>query len=525
VGRVSALWNITDKLQDYAVINYYSSDNRPAPLGIPYGPTAGIAPGGLFADVLGGPALNAWIAQSLKLYPYTIVGTDINPSDSTHQINATNITTYDLTDALKIKNILGFYSSRDNTVADTDGTPFMGYETGIAPTQFSGPTLQYSEELQLQGDLRHLNYVIGTFNSQNNIDDPGISYQEVLGMKSGTLSVTSGHTHGLFAEVTYPLHAILDGLAVTAGYRETWDERAARQRLFSATGVPLTDFDASAKWSKGSYRIGLTYKPDADTMLYFTNSKGYSAGGFNLTAPDTADQRYNPEILNNFELGVKSQWILGGVAARTNLTAYYGMYDDIQAQVTTRCQTPTGPVFCQITRNAATGKIDGFESEFTIIPTDWLSLAGNVGFMEGRYTKYDGLDPTGKNEENLSGTAFLYVPKWKYSLTSTVKLPTPDYVGRLSVTPAWSWTDHINCCFTIGAPEYYTTSPQMQNLNLTFSLGQMGGNSHLSSAFIVTNVTQNQTMHGQWGVYQQLGQYARAVAIPRMWSMTLRYDF
>jgi hypothetical protein len=106
--------------------------------------------------------------------------------------------------------------------------------------------------------------------------------------------------------------------------------------------------------------------------------------------------------------------------------------------VTTRCETPTGPVFCQLTRNAARGKIDGFESEFTIIPADWLSIAGNVGLIDGHYTKYEGLDPTGTIEENLSGTAFLYIPKWKYSLTSTLKVPTPDAVGHLSITPAWS---------------------------------------------------------------------------------------
>ena len=49
--------------------------------------------------------------------------------------------------------------------------------------------------------------------------------------------------------------------------------------------------------------------------------------------------------------------------------------------------------------------------------------------------------------------------------------------------------------------------------------------SHLRIGPIVTNLTQNQTMHGQWGVYEQLGQYARAVAVPRMWAIQLRYSF
>jgi iron complex outermembrane recepter protein len=528
-ARMSALWNPSGSLQNYTTVNYYESDTRPAPLGIPYGPTAGIAPGGLFEQAFGGPALNAWIAQSLRLAPYSIVGTDVagGPRDVLHQINATDIFTYEINDHAKIKNIVGFYSSRDDAVADTDGTPFPGYETGILPTIFSGPTLQYSEELQVQGDLlnKQLTYVIGSFNSQNNIKDPGTIYQEVLGTKSATRSVMSGHTHSLFAEGTYSLDRLLAGLGVTAGYRQTWDERAASQELLDAVGSPLENFDASAKWSKGSYRFGVTYKPTSEVMLYFTNSKGYSAGGFNLTAPDAADRRYNPEILNNFEVGVKSDWQIGDVKARTNFSAYYGLYNNIQAQVTARCQTAVGPVFCQLTRNAANGKIDGFESEFTIIPADWLLITGNVGFMEGRYTHYDGLDPTGTFEVNLSGTEFLYLPKWKYSLTSIIKLPTPDSVGHLSLSPAWSWTDKINCCFTLGPPEYYTTSPAMGNLNLTLKLAQVAGVAGLSTSLIVTNVTQNEVLHGQWGVYEQLGQYARAVAVPRMWSLTVRFDF
>jgi hypothetical protein len=65
----------------------------------------------------------------------------------------------------------------------------------------------------------------------------------------------------------------------------------------------------------------------------------------------------------------------------------------------------------------------------------------------------------------------------------------------------------------------------MKNLNLTLKLSQVAGNPHLSTTLVVTNATQNEVMHGQWGVYEQLGQYARAVAVPRMWALTVRYDF
>jgi hypothetical protein len=65
----------------------------------------------------------------------------------------------------------------------------------------------------------------------------------------------------------------------------------------------------------------------------------------------------------------------------------------------------------------------------------------------------------------------------------------------------------------------------MDNLNLAFNWHRQLSGKGLSVSAVVTNVTQNSDMQGQWGVYETLGQYARAVALPRSWSVQLRYDF
>ena len=51
--------------------------------------------------------------------------------------------------------------------------------------------------------------VAKVWNFAHVLRDQGVSYQEVLGVKSGTLSVTSGHTHSVFAEGTYKLDSML----------------------------------------------------------------------------------------------------------------------------------------------------------------------------------------------------------------------------------------------------------------------------------------------------------------------------
>jgi iron complex outermembrane receptor protein len=526
-ARVSADWDITDRLDNYLVLNYHSSDRMPEPLGVPYGPTAGIDPNGLFRTLMGPAAVDAWIAQTLQLGRYEIVGTSVpgGPRNVLEQTNVVDITTFDLTDNLTIKNIIGFVQSKGFNVADTDASPFLAFDTSF-PTEFSGPSRQYSEELQLQGNAfdDKLTYVVGTFNRWQKLDEPAIVYSYSLGNRAGTLSQTEGTTHSVFAEGTYSLDGIVDGLEFTAGYRYTWDTREASQARYNASGVRVSTFAAEGDWAQGSYRWGVQYKPTAATMFYFTNSKGYSAGGFNLTAPPQ-DQRYDPEILDNYEVGVKSEWSVGDVRARTNLSVYYGKWDDIQAQVTTRCITATGPVLCQLTRNAATGEIKGFEAEFTLIPWDVFQLSGNVGYMDGEYTKFSGLDPTGAFMIDLSDRQFLYLPEWKYSVTATLDLPVPQQIGRVSVTSSYSYTADINCCFTLGEPQYWTTSPSMDNLNAAVRWDEVVGNPALSAALTVTNVLQNETLHGQWGGYETVGQYARAVAVPRQWSVMLRYKF
>jgi len=366
--------------------------------------------------------------------------------------------------------------------------------------------------------------VVGTFNRWQRVQDPQPSYSYSLGSRSGSLSIAEGETNSLFAEGTYALDSMLEGLNFTAGYRYTWDEREASQKRFNTNEVQVSAFAADGKWAEGSYRWGFTYQFSPDVMVYFTNSKGYSAGGFNLTAPPQY-QKYDPESLDNFEVGIKSEWSIGDVQGRANLTAYYGKWDSIQVQVTSRCDTATGPVLCQLTRNAATGTIKGFEGEFAIVPWDWLQVSGNFGYMWGRYDDFVGLDPTGTSTLDLSGTRFLYLPKWKYSVSTTLKLPFPEAVGRVSLSGTYGFTDDINCCFTLGPPQYWTTSPSMDNLNVSLKWDEVAGHAPLSAAFAITNALQNENLQGQWGGYETVGQYARAVAVPRLWTVSLNYKF
>ena len=525
-ARVSLAYRPSARLSQVSMLNVHRSDRVPEPLGVPYGADAGINPTGPVVSAFDRDALASWAAQQESLGRYSIVGNSVagGPRQRVDQLNFVNTTSYEITPDLRLRNIAGFVQERTRNVTDTDATPFRIYETSF-PTEFPGPTRQYSDELQLQGRAFEdsLRYVIGTFNRWTKQDEPATVYTYSLGVRSGTRSRAEGNTASVFAEGTYSLSSLMEGLELTAGYRFTRDSREAAQARFDAAGEEIARFEAKGAWGRGSYRWGLSITPMPEVMFYFMNSKGYTAGGFNLNAPASA-RRFDPEVLDNYEAGVKAEGRLWGRPIRANLSAYYGDWDDMQVQVTSRCDTPTGVVFCQLTRNAATGEIYGMEGEVTVKPAESLSLSGNVAYMRGQYKEFFGATPSGECCVDLSDVPFLYIPKWKYSINARFDIPLDPSLGRFNVAAAYSYTDDIHCCFTLEAPAYWSTSPSMDNLNLAFTWRQLGEKG-LSVSAIVTNVTQNSNMQGQWGVYETLGQYARAVALPRSWSVQLRYDF
>jgi iron complex outermembrane receptor protein len=122
-------------------------------------------------------------------------------------------------------------------------------------------------------------------------------------------------------------------------------------------------------------------------MAYVTTRRGYNAGGFNIGVPATTDptapqQSFGPEHLTDYEIGLKADWHIGSVPARTNLSAYLDKYEGIQRL--TRGVTPSGVPF-QGTANGGKATLDGLqlESMFRLFPK--LTLNVNYGYLQAKY--------------------------------------------------------------------------------------------------------------------------------------------
>ncbi|QUD89641.1 TonB-dependent receptor [Phenylobacterium montanum] len=176
---------------------------------------------------------------------------------------------------------------------------------------------------------------------------------------------------GEFGQATYSL---TDRWRITAGVRATDDDkfRHGATIFHGAVGEPFnpaTDSlnDAHLKTQKVTWKAGTDFDLTPATMLYFTASTGYRAGGFNdgcaAGMPNcnnplpTKALYYQPETLTAYEAGVKSKLLHNTL----RLTADYFHYDYNNLQLSQVSNICGGP--CQVTTNAASAEVDGLELE------------------------------------------------------------------------------------------------------------------------------------------------------------------
>lgn len=267
-----------------------------------------------------------------------------------------------------------------------------------------------------------------------------------------------------YAEGNYRL---TDKLIVTAGVRYTWENKTwmGRQQIpsqligidpTSLRNLTLADFDKypqgvitiKDKTDKPTYRASISYQFNPDLFAYFTYSHGFKSGGFNdnvgslnqfgtdLDAYRQAAAPTRPEYADSFEGGFKSEFL--DRRLRTNITAFYVKYNDLQRQVVIPIVVDGAPGQITSFFNAASSRVYGVEGEITAVPTDGLTLRGVFGYQNGKYLSYVAPVPAGYN---LADAPLDRTPKWQatasgayqYNLGSMYKLvlsSSISYTGR-----------------------------------------------------------------------------------------------
>lgn len=146
--------------------------------------------------------------------------------------------------------------------------------------------------------------------------------------------------------------------------------------------------EATLKSEKLTPRITAEWRPASDLLLFATWAKGFKPGGFNTNEiVELEGQRYRPERVTAYELGVKSAFPERGIVF--NASAYFNDYTDQQIGVQNTNVTPTGQVVTTAgIVNAGKVEIWGVESDIEWRATERLRFNVGYAFTHSDFKSY-----------------------------------------------------------------------------------------------------------------------------------------
>jgi iron complex outermembrane receptor protein len=407
---------------------------------------------------------------------------------------------WDITDNLRMNYIYGSFETEETIVSNWTAEEPMLFGTD-RPAEYE----QQSHELRFTYDAGGpLKFVAGVYDWQSEYDIRLRSW--ITFVVPGVVLDIPQYTHqetdsqAAFFEGDF---AFTDRLTLTVGGRYTKDEKLTRQR----GNLPA---DAEADWSEFNPKVGLRFNMTDDVMLYGTYSEGYRSGGFNgrVDSFESATIPYNPEFLENYELGFKSEF--GGGRVRVNGALFYMDYQDKQEEIGLKSDGATGQRISVF--NAATATMQGFELQMQALVSEGLTLAANFGYLDSEYDEFTFDDGFGIVDN--SGLEFRRAPEYTGSISGTYEWDIGN--GQAWVRGAFRFIDDLfveqtnRAELSNGKQNYLDMSVNYSQGGATFSL--FGRNLTNEDA-----LAHGLNVSGLWS-------YASPVA-PRTWGAEVVYSF
>lgn len=250
-------------------------------------------------------------------------------------------------------------------------------------------------------------------------------------------------TESLAAFVSGDWH-INDAWTLTAGLRWTKEEKdfiGGNGGVFydPAAGDPipalLDPVPFNDEWTEVTPKVGVRYQPSDDLMFYGSYSEGFKSGGFfGRQANFNIDPTYDPEYVENWEIGMKSTWLDGAMIF--NAAVFMSDYEDKQESILVPVDLTN---VATVVRNAAVLEMLGVELELMYqITPEWFVRA-SYGYLDAEYDDYMAdLNGDGVVTDN-SGLTSRRTPENTFGLTSTYTFEVGP--GEVSAMLSYRWTD------------------------------------------------------------------------------------
>jgi iron complex outermembrane receptor protein len=501
--------------------------------------------------------------------PYDTIQTVYNVPD--YEAYTSELTVNGVAFGDKLKWTTGLFYFRESS-SNSGSTQFLFSPNFSAPTATSGRQVTLTDTSRNGGsNASYAGYAQGTYNILPDLRlTAGVRYS--IDRRAADISTTSVRfpatpaTNALIANSVYnPGVYTLNGINYT-GYSTSCG-------LTGSNGKPLPlaqcAYGLTKKYERPTWTLSLDYDLTDHTLVYFTTRTGYKAGAINTSATSAAVTQARPETVQDYELGVKSEWSLYGIPFRTNLALYQTDYQNIQVQISLPNATFAsvaggGPctqaafnlALCNgttndnVTLNAKSAEIYGYEWEFNAKPIPQLTLGYSGSYLHARYTDFSYSVPAGYllpagGGANFSGSPFP-LPAWQMNASATYML-TGEELGGLpvddvSLTANWYWQSKFLANFVgFRFPDQQAAGYGMTNLR--FNIDNIA-ETNTSVSFLVSNLFNkkacypesgttggggagvlNAAPNASFGTPNTSGVLQCVPLAPRMFAVNLKYTF
>lgn len=454
----------------------------------------------------------------------------MQPYERLKNTGVTNRTSYELGD-ITLKNIIGYRKLKYDQLMDLDGVP-----ANLITSNRYRNIEQFSEEFQVQGKAidNRLDYVLGAYYFVEKGRDGSSSSQfpelAIIGAglplttpASTFLNAYAGSgkakTFAVFAAGTY---ALSDQFKVSAGIRYTTDKRNARVFTYypglglcffrRADGtVPSSLADCpqtnSEKWDAFTWDVTLQYEPSETLTTYVSTRKGFRSGGFSLRAASAEEfEPFNPENVQEYEIGLKTRHPLGSAIVTSNLALFYQDYKNVQKQ---QSSIDAAGNVNTIIKNTAKQKNYGGEFEVGVIAGP-LNVTAFYSYVGVKIT--EGRDP---GEYQLVGS-----PHHQLGANVAYEMPLAGDAGSILFNANISYRTRQH----LDKNDVQANEPGYELVNLRAGWDNAFGTGIGAAAF-VNNLTKSYYRVGVIGIYNEAGYISNVYGEPRTYGMEISYKF
>lgn len=469
------------------------------------------------------------------------VYSDVDARDKTRLQGISNTTTIDLGE-VRLKNIFGYRRTEVDQRGNTDGVPLA-----VINTALTHHSEQITNEIQVAGSLfeKHFDYLFGGFYLKTKPIGSISLFSDFLRPASVPLAEwrlsSVGNTlyrdesKAVFGSLNYHFGGGLEGLSVSAALRYTWDNPGVCAVTLGGASTPLQStsecrtyaraFDTDEKFEKLTWTFGADYKVNSNIFTYAVARRGYRSGGINAPrlAGRLADlQTYAPQVVNDVEIGLKTNYRSGDFQGRTNIALYRGTFTDLQRQISGipanldgDNNTATDPASTALIINGAKTRVQGVEVDGVLSPVPSLQLNYGLSYIDAKFLNFS--NPAILNGVANSTGIFLNTPKWSYNLGARYTLPFELSGATLSLSGDYYHTSSFRKGIIASVPSYGIANARLEindiggeRLGLTVFLDNMFDKAYLQANSLSGPSPGTTTF--QYGA-------------PRMYGIRVRYAF